>query len=145
MRDVVVSTRTAGSREEVVAAARKFFTAEHWRETARTPRTVTFRGKPQIPWYLMLLIAVGLLAYVVPGVVIYLLCMRNACRFTSIVVKTTAVREGTEVAVQCPALAEGMGRRFVSKLPPLETRTRPRLTGDGLPELQLRPTGSGPA
>ena len=145
MSDVVANTTTACSDEAVIACARKFFTAGHWRETSRTSRTVTFRGRPEIPWYLLALITLALLAYVVPGVVIYLLCMRNACRFTSIVVKTTSVRGGTDVVVHYPALAEGLARRFVSQLPPLETRPLPRPTVEALPGFQLRLTGSGRA
>lgn len=145
LSNVVANTRTACSDEEVIAGAQRFFAAEHWRETRRTHRSVTFRGRPQIPWLVMLLIAVALLAYVVPGVVIYLLCVRHACRFTSIVVETASVRGGTDVVVHCPVLAEGVARRFVSQLPPMEMRTRPRHSTRPLPELQMRLTGSGRA
>lgn len=142
MSDVVANIRTACSDEDVIAGARRFFAAEHWRETHRTHRSVTFRGRPQIPWLVMLLIAVAFLAYVVPGVVIYLLCMRHACRFTSIVVETAAVRGGTDVVVHCPVLAEGVARRFVSQLPPMAITPPPRHATRPLPELGLRFSGS---
>lgn len=145
MPEVITSRSTSRSCEDVISCARGVFAAEDWRQTSQCGRSVTFRGRLRLPWYLLVLIAAGLLTYVVPGVVIYLLCARHACRFTSIVVTATAVRGGTEVAVHHSALAEGLARRFVSQLPPLEARSRPRHTAEGLAALELRLTGSGRA
>jgi hypothetical protein len=145
MPEVVANTRTAWSGDEVTARTREFFATEDWRQTSQNGRMVVFQGRPRLPWYLQALIAAGLLAYVVPGIVLYLVCIRHARRFASIVVTTTSVRGGTDVVVHHPPLAEGLARRFVSQLPPLQTRTRPRQTTEPLPGLQLRLTGSGRA
>jgi hypothetical protein len=142
MPDVITSRSTSRSCEDVFACAREIFAAEDWRQTSQHGRSVTFRGKVRLPWYLLALIAAGLLTYVVPGIVVYLLCARHACRFTSIVVTATSIRGGTQVAVHYPPLAEGLARRFVSELPPLEALPGPRRTAQALPGLQLRLTGS---
>lgn len=145
MAEVITRRRTSSSCEDVISRARAIFAAEQWRQTSQHGRSVTFRGKLRLPWYLLVLIAAGLLTYVVPGVVIYLLCTRHASRFTSIVVTTTEARGGTDVAVHYPALAEGLARRFVSQLPPRETLAPPRHATEAFPRLQLRLTGSGRA
>lgn len=145
MTPVISNSRTACCYEDVIVGAMRFFTAEKWRYTTQTARMVTFRGKPRMPWYLSLLMLAGFLAFVVPGFVLYVLHVRKSYQLTNIVVTTTPVRGGTEVTVQYPPLAEGLARRFVSQLPPLETPPRRRHTAEGLTGLQLSLTGSGRA
>lgn len=145
MPDVVATTRTAWSSEEITARAREFFATESWRQTSQRGQMVTFRGKPHVPWYVLVLIVAGLFAYVVPGVVIYLLYVQTGGRFTSVAVSATPVRGGTEVVLRHSQAAGGVVHRFVAQLPPLETRRRPRHTAEALPGLQLRLTGSGRA
>lgn len=145
MMDATTSSRTSRGYQDVVAAARAFFAAEDWRETSHNDRTVTFRGRPRIPWYLLALIGAGLLAYVVPGVIIYLLYMQNGSRFTRVTVTATPVRGGTEVLLQHAAASKGLVLRFVGQLPPLEAWPRPQHTAEALPGLQLTLTGSGRA
>jgi hypothetical protein len=145
MPDLIANVRTARSDTEVIAGARDFFTADNWRETRRGPRTVTFRGRPHIPWYLMVLIAVALLAYVVPGVVLYLICTRHICRFTSIVVTTTPVHGGAEVVIQHAGIATGIASEFIARLPPLEAQPLTPHPAEALPGLELGFTESGRA
>jgi hypothetical protein len=63
----------------------------------------------------------GLLAFVVPGVALYLLHIRKTCWFTSIIVTATPIRGGTDVVIQygSPAAA-ALASRFVGRLPPLQ-------------------------
>jgi hypothetical protein len=145
MPEVITNSRTSRSCEDVIACAREFFATENWRQTSQRSQVVTFRGKPHVPWYVLVLIAAGLLAYVVPGVVIYLLYVQTGGRFTSVAVTATPVGGGTEVVLRHTQAARGVAHRFVGQLPPLEARARPRHATETLPGLQLRLTGSGPA
>jgi hypothetical protein len=117
--DLVTSTKTSHGYEDVIVGALQFFGAENWRETEMTARRVAFRGRPEIPWYLLLLMTLGFLAFVVPGVALYMLHIRKTYWFTSIVVSATPVKGGTEVVIYygSPAAAP-LAQRFVSALPP---------------------------
>jgi hypothetical protein len=120
MTPVISNSRTTYCYEDVIVGAMRFFTAEKWRYTTQTARMVAFRGKPRMPWYVVLFVTAGILAFVVPGLVLYMLHVRKNYQFTNIVVTTTPVRGGTEVLIQYPPQAEPLARRFVGALPPLE-------------------------
>jgi hypothetical protein len=118
--DLVTRRKTSHGYEDLIVGALQFFTAENWRQTEQSARRVTFRGRPEIPWYLLLLMGAGLLALVVPGVALYMLHIRKTYWFTNIVVTATPVRGGTEVEIQYPAPAAKLVQRFVGALPPVE-------------------------
>ena len=63
----------------------------------------------------------GFLAFVIPGVALYLLHVRKTYWFTHIVVSATPIRGGTEVVIEytSPAAAP-LARQFVGGLPPLK-------------------------
>lgn len=99
----------------------QFFGAEDWRTTEQTARTVVLRGRPRIPWYMLLLMTMGFLAFVVPGVALYLLHIRKTYWFTNIVVTATPVKGGTEVVIQYRSEAAApIAQRFVAGLPRAE-------------------------
>ena len=122
MADLVTSRKTSHGYEDVIVGALQFFAAEDWRQTEQSARKVTFRGRPEIPWYLLLLMAAGLLAFVVPGVALYMLHIRKTYWFTNIVVTATPVKGGTEVEIQYPAPAAKLAERFVGALPAPEAK-----------------------
>lgn len=120
MMELAASKKTRSSYEDVIVGAMEFFGAEDWRATDMTARTVVLRGRPPIPWYMLLLMTLGFLAFVVPGVVLYLLQVRKRYWFTSVVVTATPIAGGTEVVIEyaSPAMAP-LAERFVGNLPPL--------------------------
>jgi hypothetical protein len=119
--ELAASTRTSYGYEDVIVGAMQFFAAEEWRQTDQSARQVTFRGRPGIPWYLLLLMTLGFLALVIPGMALYLLHIRKTYWFTSIVVTATPVKGGTNVVIEygSPAAAR-LARQFAERLPPLE-------------------------
>ncbi len=121
MAELAASTTTSSSYEDVIVGAMQFFGAEDWRATDQTARTVVLRGRPRIPWYLLLLMTLGFLAFVVPGVALYMLHIRKTYWFTSIIVMATPIPGGTDVVIQhgSPAAA-ALATRFVENLPPIE-------------------------
>jgi hypothetical protein len=120
MTELAASTTTSSSYEDVIVGAMQFFGAEDWRATDQTARTVILRGRPRIPWYMLLLMTMGFLAFVVPGVALYLLHIRKTYWFTSIVVTATPIRGGTDVVIQYGSTAAAaLASRFVGNLPPL--------------------------
>ena len=121
MAELAASTRTSHGYEDVIVGAMQFFGAEDWRATEQTARTVILRGRPRIPWYLLLLMTLGFLAFVIPGVALYLLHIRKTYWFTNIVVTATPVRGGTEVVIQYGSHAAApLARRFMAELPPAD-------------------------
>ena len=64
MADLVTSTKTSHGCEDVIVGALQFFAAEDWRQTEQSARKVTFLGRPEIPWYLLLLMTLGFAAFV---------------------------------------------------------------------------------
>jgi hypothetical protein len=121
MSELATTAKTRHSYEDVIVGAMEFFGAEDWRATDMTARTVVLRGRPRIPWYLLLLLTLGFLAFVVPGVALYLLHIRKTYWFTSIIVTAAPITGGTDVVIQygSPALAT-LASRFVGGLPPLK-------------------------
>jgi len=121
MAELAASTTTSSSYEDVIVGAMQFFGAEDWRATDQTVRTIVLRGRPRISWYMLLLMTLGFLAFVVPGVALYLLHVRKTYWFTSIVVTATPIMGGADVVIQygSPAAAP-LASRFVGRLPPLE-------------------------
>lgn len=145
MTPVTSNSRTARCYEDVIVGAMKFFTGEKWRYTTQTARMVTFRGKPRMPWYVSLLMLAGFLAFVVPGLFLYVLHVRKSYQFTTIVVTTTPVRGGTEVVVQYPPSAEPIARRFLGGLPPLDLPPPAGCPAESGRTLSLTLAGSGRA
>jgi len=94
---------------------------ESWRTTSQSPRNATFEGRPPIPWFMMLLMIVGYICCVVPGIVIQIMIIRKIRRFQNLVVATTAMNQGTEVTVTHPAHAKKLAERFLAALPELPT------------------------
>jgi hypothetical protein len=121
MPELSASTTTSHGYEDVIVGALQFFGAEDWHHTEQSARKVTFRGRPRIPWYLLLLMTAGFLAFVLPGVALYMLHIRKTYWFTNITVTATPVKGGTEVVIQygSPAAAP-LAQRFIDSLPPIE-------------------------
>jgi hypothetical protein len=121
MVELAASTKTSYGYEDLIVGALQFFAAEDWRETDQSARRVTFRGRPRIPWYLLLLMTAGFLAFVIPGVELYMLHIRKTYLFANIIVTATPIKGGTDVVIKYTSPAvEQLARRFAGRLPPLE-------------------------
>lgn len=119
MADSILNKQTGLSGEEVITRAVQFFSTESWRTTSQSPRAATFEGRPPIPWFMLLLTAIGYLCCLVPGIVMWFLVIRKARRFQNLVVTATPVGRGTEVVVTYPSHARKLAGRFLDALPEL--------------------------
>lgn len=113
----VASQETTLGCEAVIVGAQRLFKSEGWRITSESARTTTFVGRPRVPWRLVALTAVGMLALVVPGFLFCRLRILKRYGFSKIVVSATAIRGGTHVVVEYPTAAEDLARRFMESLP----------------------------
>ena len=119
MADSVLTKQTTLPGEEVVTRAVQFFSTESWRTTSQAPRAVTFEGRPPIPWFLMLLMIVGFICCIIPGLIIKIMVIKKMRRFQNMVVTCTPMTAGTEVVVSYPAHAKKLAERFLAALPEL--------------------------
>lgn len=121
MAELAAEKKTRSCYEDVIVGAMEFFGAEDWRVTDMTARTIILRGRPRIPWHVLVLMTLGFLAFVIPGVALYMRHVRKTYRPTSIFVSATPIPGGTDVVIHygSPAAAP-LGTRFVGNLPPLQ-------------------------
>jgi hypothetical protein len=119
MADLVKRGTTSLGHEDVIARAVQFFSTEKWKPTSQSNRTATFEGKPPIPWFMLLLMIVGFVLCVVPGIIIYFMMIRKLYRFHNLVVTATPIAGGSEVILQYPPAAEKLAGNFLETLPAL--------------------------
>jgi hypothetical protein len=119
MADSVLNKQTNLSGEEVITRAVQFFSTESWRATSQSPRAATFEGKPPVPWFMMLLMIVGYICCLVPGIIMKIMVINKMRRFQNLVVTTTPMSRGTEVVVTYPSHAKKLAARFLAALPEL--------------------------
>ena len=117
MADVVAQGTTSLGPEDVIVRAVQFFSTERWKPSSQSGRTATFEGKPPIPWFMLLLTAIGLIACVVPGLIMYFMVIRKMYRFHNLVVTANPVSQGSDVVVQHPPAAKNLVTRFLEALP----------------------------
>jgi hypothetical protein len=117
MADSVLTKQTNLSGEEVVTRAIQFFSTENWRTTSQSPRAASFEGRPPIPWFMMLLMIVGYICCLVPGIIIKIMVIKKMRRFQNIVVAVSPMNRGTEVTVTHPDHAKKLAGRFLAALP----------------------------
>lgn len=119
MADLVTNGKTSLSAEEVIVRAIQFFSTEKWKATSQSSRTATFEGKPPIPWFMLLLTFFAFLAFIVPGIIMYVMVIRKMYRFVNLVVTANPIPNGTEVSISHPKTAKKLASRFLAALPPL--------------------------
>lgn len=117
MADMVAQSQTPLNPDDVIVSAVQYFSTENWRPTSQSARTATFQGKPPIPWGMLLLTVLGLVACVVPGIILYFLVIRKMYRFHNLVVSANPVAGGSQVVVQYPSTAKKLVDRFLAALP----------------------------
>ncbi len=117
MADLVLSVRTTLPIDDVMVGAVQFFTNEKWRAQSQAPRVTTFIGRPKIPWLLLFLTILGLLACFIPGIVMYFFVLRKAMALQNIVVTANPSAADCEVVVTFPAHARKLVDRFLAALP----------------------------
>lgn len=119
MADRVATGRTTLTTEEVIVRAIQYFSTEKFRATSQSARAVTFEGKPPIPWGMLLLIIVGYICCVVPGLIMQFMLIRKMYRFYSLIVAANPIEGGSEVSVTYPDFAGSLVPQFLSVLDPL--------------------------
>ena len=117
MADLVLNKRTTISSEEVVTRAVQFFSTAQWRATSQSPRAATFEGIPPIPWFMIVLMILGYICCVVPGIIIQITLIRKMRRFQNLVVTATMQGGGTDVVLTYPKHARKLADRFLAALP----------------------------
>lgn len=119
MANLVTSTKTNLSSEEVITRAIQFFTTEKWRATTQSARSATFEGKPPIPWLMIILMIIGFLMFFIPGIILYIFVFRKIYRFQNLVITASPIEKGTEVVITYPKYAKKMVGHFLDSLPQL--------------------------
>ena len=120
MADKIANGRTSLSSEEVIVRAVQFFSTEKFRASSQSGRTATFDGRPPIPWGMIILMVLGLIFCIVPGIILYFMVIRKVYRFQNLVVTANPIAGGTEVSINHPDWATKLVQRFLEALPPLE-------------------------
>jgi len=118
MANLVTSTKTNLSGEEVITRAIQFFTTERWRATTQSARSATFEGRPPIPIGSLILMLV-LIPTVIGFFIMYFLVFKKLYRFQNLVVTTNPIEKGTEVVITHPKYTKKMVRHFLDSLPQL--------------------------
>jgi hypothetical protein len=119
MAEQVASGKTSVSPEDVIVRAVQFFTTERWRAQTQSGRIATFVGRPRINPILWIATVVGLIACVIPGIILYIVMIRKAYAFQNIVVTVNPVVGGTEVVITHSEQVVDLVQRFLALLPPL--------------------------
>ena len=119
MAESVATGRTALSAEDVVVRAIPFFTGEKWRTQSHSTRVATFVGKTKVPWGLLFFTFLCFLAFVIPGVIMYLFVIRRMHRFQNLVVTANPITKGSEVVITYSKQAKKLVNRFLGQLPPI--------------------------
>ena len=78
MPETVSNGKTSLPPEEVIVRAVQFFTGERWRPQTQSARIATFIGRPRVGAMLWLATVLGLLFFVIPGLILYLVLVRKA-------------------------------------------------------------------
>jgi len=143
MADLVTQRATLLPCDDVIVRAVQFFATENWRPTSQSARTATFQGKPPIPWFMLLLTALGFVFCIVPGVIMYFMVIRKMYRFQNLVVTASSIPGGSEVVVRYPKHATRLTSWFLDALPILPAMGQPApAPWPGLPSLSA-PADSG--
>lgn len=117
MEDVVRQQKTNLACEEIIARAVQYFSKEDWRLTSQSPCTATLQGKPPLPRFMLPLTVLGLLLFIVPGVILYVMVIRKMVGLHHLVVTAIPVSGGTVVMVQHPQTTERLVAGFLEGLP----------------------------
>jgi len=118
MAQMVTNSRTTLPGEEVIVRAVQFFTNEKWRPQTQSARNATFEGKPPIPWGLLILTIIAFFAFIVPGIILYILLIARMYRLQNIVVTANPITGGTEVVISHTKSAKKVVNQFINLLPP---------------------------
>ena len=115
--DKIVTKQTSLPTEQVIERAAAFFGNEHWQVLGQSSRGLSFDGRVRCPWPLCILVVVGCLLLIVPGVLLYFLVVRPRYGRQELAATATPRGTGTEVAVRCRHAAVGLAQRFLAELP----------------------------
>lgn len=117
MADSILTKTTSLPSEEVITRAVQFFSTAKWQATTQSARSVTFAGRPPIPWFMILLTLIGYACCIVPGIILYVAVVKKMRRFQNLVVTALPTSQGTEVSVNFPSHANKQAERFLTALP----------------------------
>lgn len=117
MADLVVTRDTSLPSSEVIARSVQFFTSGNWRPQTQTDRIATFQGKPPLPGCMIVLTIIAFIAFIVPGIIMYIMVLRKMYRFQNLVVTATPRQNGTTVTINYPKYAKSIVEKFIAALP----------------------------
>ncbi|MCL5884364.1 MAG: hypothetical protein M1377_03290 [Deltaproteobacteria bacterium] len=118
MSDLVANAKTSLAPQDVIIRAVQFFSTKKWRASSQSERIATFDGK-FVPWGLLILTIVGFLACLVPGIIMYIIVLRKAMQFQTIVVTANPIPEGSDVVLKYSKYGNQLVAEFLSALPPV--------------------------
>jgi hypothetical protein len=127
--------------EEVLVRAVHFFSTENLRPVSQSARVATFQGQPPVPWFMILLMFLGFLVCIVPGIIFYVLVVKKARQFHTLVVTVSPINGGSQVSVQYTEAAGVSAHRFLAMLPPhvMAGQTQPLPALQGPPQQPMEP------
>ena len=119
METIITNKDTSLGGEEVIVRAVQFFSTEKWRITTQTSRSVTFQGRPRIPWFMICLTILGFFICLLPGIILYVWVIRKMYGFVQLVITVSPISGGSQICIQSPKTANKLVNKFVEALPPL--------------------------
>ena len=117
MADKIVTKQTSLPTAQVIERAAAFFAREQWDVLGQSSRGVSFDGRVGCPWPLCLLVVVGCLLLILPGVLMYYLVVRPRYGRQELAATAAPRGTGTEVAVRCRPASVCLAQRFLADLP----------------------------
>lgn len=116
--DQVASSKTSLAAEDCIVRAVQFFSTGRWRAQTQSNRMATFVGRPPIPVGLILVMILGFMACIIPGVIAYVMLFRKMVQLQNIVVTATpSTGGGSEVTVKHSKHASKLVKEFLATLP----------------------------
>jgi hypothetical protein len=117
MAEQVANGKTNLPPEEVIIRAVQFFTGERWRPQTQSARIATFVGRPKISAVLWLSTVLGLMCFVIPGIILYWVMIRKAYAFQNIVVTANPILGGSDVLITHSPQVADLVQSFLAVLP----------------------------
>ena len=108
---------TSAPTEEILVTAVQFFTSERFATSSQTTRNVTFTGKPGFPCGMLILVALGYLFFIIPGLILQFTLVRKLHKLHNLVVTVTPAGAVTEVSISYPSWASSQVKKFMGSLP----------------------------
>ncbi len=117
MANIVTAYKTDLPASEVITRAIQYFTGQKWQPLTQSEKIVTFKGRPAVSGCLIVLTVIAFFAFIIPGIILYLLLIRQAMAYQNLIVATSTVDNGTQVTITYPKQAQKLVDSFIALLP----------------------------